>query len=76
MKYQGQGYNFEDSKGLSGEKYKILGFLILSVALLIRFALLIRLFNFEERVFHHDESVHASFALKLLGTGLCRNPLK
>jgi uncharacterized protein (TIGR03663 family) len=60
---QGQGYNFENSEGLSGEKYKITGFLILSFALLIRF------FNLGDRVFHHDEGVHASFTLKLLKTG-------
>lgn len=60
---QGQDYNIENSPGLSEKKYKILGFLILL------FALLIRLFDLGDRVFHHDESVHASFTLKLLETG-------
>lgn len=60
---QGQDYNTENSPELSEKKYKILGFLI------ILFALLIRLFDLGERVFHHDESVHASFTLKLLETG-------
>lgn len=48
---------------ISEKKYKILGILI------ILFALLIRLFDLGERVFHHDESVHASFTLKLLENG-------
>lgn len=66
---QGQDYNIENSSGLSEKKYKTLGILI------ILFALLIRLFNLGERVFHHDESVHASFTLKLLETGQYRyNP--
>ncbi|WP_292389830.1 flippase activity-associated protein Agl23 [Methanosarcina sp. UBA5] len=60
---QGHDCNIENSPGLSEKKYKILGFLI------IFFALLIRLFDLGERVFHHDESVHASFTLKLLETG-------
>lgn len=60
---QGQNYNIENSSGLSEKKYKILGLLI------ILFALLIRLFDLGERVFHHDESVHASLTLKLLETG-------
>jgi len=60
---QGQDYNTENSSGLSEKKYKTLGILI------ILFALLIRLFDLGERVFHHDESVHASFTLKLLETG-------
>lgn len=60
---QGQDYNTENSPEISEKKYKILGFLI------ILFALLIRLFDLGERVFHHDESVHASFTLKLLETG-------
>ncbi len=66
---QGQDYNTENSPEISEKKYKILGFLI------ILFALLIRLFDLGERVFHHDESVHASFTLKLLETGQYRyNP--
>lgn len=60
---QGQGYNIESSSGLSEKKYKIFGSLILL------FSLLIRLFDLGERVFHHDESIHASFTLKLLETG-------
>jgi uncharacterized protein (TIGR03663 family) len=60
---QGQDYNIENSQGLSEKKCKTFGFLILL------FALLIRLFDLGERVFHHDESVHASFTLKLLETG-------
>lgn len=60
---QGQDYNTENSPEISEKKYRILGFLI------ILFALLIRLFDLGERVFHHDESVHASFTLKLLETG-------
>ena len=48
---------------LSERKYKIIGLLI------ILFALLIRLLDLGERVFHHDESIHASFTLKLLETG-------
>jgi uncharacterized protein (TIGR03663 family) len=60
---QGQNYNIENSSGLSEKKYKISGILI------ILFALLIRLFDLGERVFHHDESVHASFTLKLLEAG-------
>lgn len=63
---QGQDYNIENSPGLSEKKYKTIGLLI------ILFALLIRLFDLGERVFHHDESVHASFTLKLLGTGQYR----
>jgi uncharacterized protein (TIGR03663 family) len=47
----------------SEKKYKLIGFLI------ILFALLIRLYDLGDRVFHHDESVHASFTLKLLNTG-------
>jgi len=47
----------------SDKKYRLIGFLI------ILFALLIRLYNLGFRVFHHDESVHASFTLKLLNTG-------
>jgi len=60
---QGQDYNTENSPELSEKKYKLLGFLI------ILFALLIRLFDLGERVLHHDESVHASFTLKLLESG-------
>src|SRR5690606_24389950 len=60
---QGQDYNIENSSGLSEKKYKASGILI------ILFALLIRLFDLGERVFHHDESVHASFTLKLLDAG-------
>ena len=48
---------------LSERKYKIIGLLI------ILFALLIRLLYLGERVFHHDESIHASFTLRLLETG-------
>ena len=40
--------------------------------LIILFALLIRLFDLGDRVFHHDESVHASFTLKILETGQYR----
>lgn len=63
---QGQDYNTKNSPELSERKYKILGFLI------ILFALLIRLFDLGERVFHHDESVHASFTLRLLENGQYR----
>lgn len=63
---QGQDYNAENSSELSEKKYKILGFLI------ILFALLIRLLDLGERVLHHDESVHASFTLRLLKTGQYR----
>jgi uncharacterized protein (TIGR03663 family) len=63
---QSQDHNIENSPALSDKKYKILGFLV------ILFALLIRLFDLGERVFHHDESVHASFTLKLLETGQYR----
>ncbi len=55
--------NIEDSSLLSNKRYKLLGILI------VFFALLIRLFDLGDRVFHHDESVHASFTLKLLETG-------
>lgn len=48
---------------ISEIKYKILGLLI------ILSALLIRLYDLGDRVFHHDESVHASFTLKILNTG-------
>ena len=63
---QGQDCNIDNSPRLSEKRYKILGFLI------VFFALLIRLFDLGERVFHHDESVHASFTLKLLETGQYR----
>ena len=63
---QGQDYNIKNSPGFSENKYKVLGLLI------ILFALLIRLFDLGDRVFHHDESVHASFTLKLLETGQYR----
>jgi uncharacterized protein (TIGR03663 family) len=62
----GQDYNIDNSSRLSEKKYKILGFLI------VFFALLIRLLDLGNRVFHHDESVHASFTLKLLETGQYR----
>jgi uncharacterized protein (TIGR03663 family) len=66
---QGKDYNIENSPGLSKKKYKILGFLIILLALLIR------LLDLGKRVFHHDESVHASFTLRLLETGQYRyNP--
>jgi uncharacterized protein (TIGR03663 family) len=55
--------NSENKPEISEKNYKILGLLI------ILFALLIRLYNLGERVFHHDESVHASFTLKILNTG-------
>lgn len=42
------------------KKYGFFGLLI------VLFALALRLFELGERVFHHDESVHASFTLKLL----------
>ncbi|RXA16821.1 TIGR03663 family protein [Methanosarcina sp. MSH10X1] len=66
---QVQDYTIENSPGLSEKKYKTSGILI------ILFALLIRLFDLGERVFHHDESVHASFTLRLLEAGEYRyNP--
>lgn len=49
--------------GLPDGKYRFLGLLI------VLFALALRLFELGERVFHHDESVHASFTLKLLEYG-------
>ncbi|MDD3246733.1 MAG: TIGR03663 family protein [Methanosarcina sp.] len=52
-----------NSPKLSDQKYRLLGLLI------VFFALVLRLFELGERVFHHDESVHASFTLKLLETG-------
>ena len=51
-----------NSPKLSDKKYRFLGLLI------VFFALALRLFELGERVFHHDESVHASFTLKLLET--------
>jgi len=55
--------NIVDIPTNSEKKYKLIGFLI------ILFALLIRLYDLGYRVFHHDESVHTSFTLKLLNTG-------
>ena len=52
-----------NSPKLSDQKYRLLGLMI------VFFALVLRLFELGERVFHHDESVHASFTLKLLETG-------
>ena len=52
-----------NSPKLSDKKYRFLGLLI------VFFALALRLFELGERVFHHDESVHASFTLKLLKSG-------
>jgi uncharacterized protein (TIGR03663 family) len=60
---QSQDDNIKNSTVLSEKKYKILGLLI------ILFALSLRLFELGERVFHHDESIHASFTLKLLENG-------
>lgn len=51
------------SSGLSDKKYGLLGLLI------ICFGIALRLFELGERVFHHDESVHGSFTLKLLERG-------
>ncbi len=51
------------SPGLSDKKYGLLGLLI------IFFGIALRLFELGERVFHHDESVHGSFTLKLLERG-------
>ncbi|MDQ1251469.1 MAG: hypothetical protein QG646_572 [Euryarchaeota archaeon] len=48
---------------ISEIKYKFLGLIIFLSALLIR------MYELGERVFHHDESIHASFTLKLLDTG-------
>ena len=52
-----------NSPKLSDLKYRLFGLLI------VFFALALRLFELDERVFHHDESVHASFTLKLLEHG-------
>jgi uncharacterized protein (TIGR03663 family) len=60
---QSQDDNIKNSPVLSEIKYKILGLLI------ILFALALRLSELGERVFHHDESIHASFTLKLLENG-------
>ena len=49
--------------GIPDKKYRLYGLLI------VLFALALRLFELGERVFHHDESVHASFTLKLLENG-------
>ena len=54
---------FPNLPEFSEKKYRIYGFLILL------FALFFRLFHLGERVLHHDESVHASFTLKLLENG-------
>ena len=48
---------------LSDKKYRLYGFII------VLFALFFRLFELGERVLHHDESIHASFTLKLLERG-------
>jgi len=48
---------------ISEIKYNFLGLIIFLSALLIR------MYELGERVFHHDESIHASFTLKLLDTG-------
>jgi uncharacterized protein (TIGR03663 family) len=55
-----QDGNNGNSSELSEKKYRIFGLLI------ILFAIFVRLFDLGDRVFHHDESVHASFTLKLL----------
>jgi uncharacterized protein (TIGR03663 family) len=60
---QSQDESIESSPLLSKKKYKVLGLLIILLALLIR------LFYLGERVFHHDESIHASFTLRLLENG-------
>ncbi|AKB75937.1 hypothetical protein MSLAZ_2676 [Methanosarcina lacustris Z-7289] len=52
-----------NSPKLSDKEYRVLGLLI------VFFAIALRLFKLGERVFHHDESVHASFTLKLLEHG-------
>jgi len=52
-----------NSPKLSAKKYRFLGLLI------VFFALVLRMFELGERVFHHDESVHASFTLKLFNSG-------
>jgi uncharacterized protein (TIGR03663 family) len=60
---QSEKDNLGNSQCISDKKYKALGLLIIFSALLIR------LFDLGDRVFHHDESVHASFTLKLLKYG-------
>lgn len=60
---QNSGNENINSPGLSDKKYRIFGLLI------VLSALTLRLFELGERVFHHDESVHASFTLKLLEHG-------
>lgn len=52
-----------NSLEISDKKYGLYGLLI------VLFALALRIFELGERVFHHDESVHASFTLKLLESG-------
>lgn len=53
----------KDSQVPSNRKYRLYGLLT------VLFALAFRLFELGERVLHHDESVHASFTLKLLEHG-------
>jgi uncharacterized protein (TIGR03663 family) len=60
---QNQDKIIEKPSILSNWKYRILGLLLIFCALSIR------LLNLGDRVFHHDESVHASFTLKLLQLG-------
>jgi len=55
--------DFVIPSGLSDTKYRLLGLLI------VLFALALRLFELGDRVFHHDESIHGSFTLKLLEEG-------
>lgn len=51
-------------------KYRPLGLLI------TLFALLIRLFNLGDRVFHYDEAMHSVFTLKILNYGhYARDPI-
>ena len=60
---QSPDYDTANSPKLSDKKYRLFGLLI------VFFALALRLFELDERVFHHDESIHASFTLKLLEHG-------
>jgi uncharacterized protein (TIGR03663 family) len=60
---QNQDEDIKNPPVFSNLKYRILGLLIIISALLIR------LLDLGDRVFHHDESVHASFTLKLLQSG-------
>lgn len=60
---QNPGKEKANSLGLPDKKYRLYGLLI------VFFALAFRVFELGERVFHHDESVHASFTLKLLERG-------